>query len=449
MKIAWITTLGAVAALCLSACGGGGSDAGALAASTPADVVPPALSPPPAAPAPVPEVPGPAGPVPNAQIEASSSYAIAAANANNSLLNWTQAPGFGDMWTARAVADLDGDGLPDAVVASGKFLEMNASKPLIILKGTTGPADMPLVIADPTWVAGVAPNMNHARKVLLTDFNGDGVKDIFVCAHGYDAPPFPGTTNALLLSGGGKWQLASQPWSSFVGFTHGCAAGDVRNTSRQDIFVANSQGAGSYWLVNDGAGNFTKTQEGVPLSIAKPAPLFTAELLDVDGDGFLDLVVGGVEGSSPGSQATVVFWGEGSGRFSDARSTTLPSVAGWPNVLVFAAADLDADGTRELVVMRTKGLAGDADFYKGYLAQVLKRTGRTFADVSSTWSSELNASAGTVIKDFAGAPTWVEWTWAADSDGDGKPDLVGSDAYGGAYWARNTGAKFLAWAKIR
>jgi hypothetical protein len=382
------------------------------------------------------------------QVEASSSYGIAEANARSSLLNWKLAPGFGDMWTARAVADLNGDGLPDAVVAPGKFLELDASKPLLILRGTAATGNMPLVAPEPSWIAGTPPNLNHARKVLLVDINGDGVKDIFACAHGYDAAPFPGTTNVLMLSGSGKWQLANQPWSSFTGFTHGCASGDVRSTGRQDIFVANSMGSGSYWLLNDGAGNLTQTQAGLPASVARGKPLFASELMDADADGFLDLVVGGVEGPTAFDQATTVFWGDGTGSFRDERATVIPAVPGWPNVLVFSATDVDGDGTRELVVMRTKGMAGDADFYRGYLGQVLKRTGRQFTDVSATWSAEMNASAPSIIKDFAGAPAWIEWTWELDFDQDGKSDLVGSDAYGGAYWSRNNGSRFLAWQKL-
>lgn len=450
MNVVLLACASGFLALSLSGCGGGGGDTPAQPPENVAAVPPPAVP----APDPIPQVPAPA-PGTNQQIEATSSYAIAQANARSALMDWRRAPGLvgGTMLTARAVADLNGDGFPDAVVAAGRFLELNASTPLSILKGTANSGGVPLAVPETSWIAGTAPNVNHARKVLLADWNGDGIKDVFVCAHGYDAPlppdnEWPGTTNSLLLSAGGRWQVSSQPWSTFVGFSHGCASGDVRNNSRQDIFVANSQGQGSYWLVNDGAGNFVKTSEGLPASIAKAKPLFSSEILDLDSDGFLDLVVGGTEGPNAWDQPTVIFWGEGTGRFSDGRSTVVPAVPGWPNVLIFSAADLDGDGTRELTIMRTKGNVGDADFYRGYYAQVLKRSGRQLSDVSGTWSSVLNSSAPTVITNFQGTPGWIEWTWALDYDKDGKIDLVGSDGYTGAYWSKNTGTHFLPWQKL-
>ena len=55
------------------------------------------------------------------------------------------------------------------------------------------------------------PSMVHARKVLIGDFNGDKMPDIFISGHGYDYPPFPGEYNQILLSNNKKYKLKTTP----------------------------------------------------------------------------------------------------------------------------------------------------------------------------------------------------------------------------------------------
>ena len=102
----------------------------------------------------------------------------------------------------------------------------------------------------------------------------------------------------------------------------------------------------------------------------------------------------------------------------------------------------------EVVITRTKGRAGDPDFYQGYYVQVLRLTGRTPTDVTASFASTLNASAATVIKDGLNRPTWIEWMWLADYDADGKKDLIGSMSFLGTFWAKNTGTSFGGWTKL-
>ena len=383
---------------------------------------------------------------PKANADANSSYVIAQENARASLFDWSTTPDFMKMQVARAVADLDGDGVVDAVVAPGLGLEQVATVPMRFYKGSAAGGTVTLTDNTPAWANGTLPNVNHGRKLILGDFNGDGVKDVFVCAHGYDAPPFPGTRNFLLLSEGGKWAVAlGQPWTLYAGFHHGCAAGDLNNDGDLDILVLDSKTA-SYVLINDGTGKFMQGRAGIPADLNRPTAVFSVEVLDIDKDGYNDFIVGGGETHQP----TVIYWGLGNGYFSDGRATMLPAVSGWQNPLSFAVADIDGDGTTEIVISRTKGEAGTPDFYKGFYVQVLRLNGRATTDVTTSIAATLNASAAAVVKDQGGAPTWIEWVWLADYDGDGKKDLIGSSSQfgSGKFWAKNSGSSFEGWIKL-
>jgi DNA/RNA endonuclease YhcR with UshA esterase domain len=62
-------------------------------------------------------------------------------------------------------------------------------------------------------------------------------------------------------------------------------------------------------LLNDGTGNFTRHGDAVQ---ANRRHAWTAtRLVDLDGDGHLDLVLGGMSSEHP----TMVYWGDGSGSF--------------------------------------------------------------------------------------------------------------------------------------
>ena len=104
--------------------------------------------------------------------------------------------------------------------------------------------------------------VEHARQFLVADFNGDGADDLFVADHGYDADPFPGQPNLLLLSSGGKLNdVTASNMSTVSSYSHGAADGDLNGDGCIDLFVNNSRNRWDerLWL-NDCAGKFTGTQ---------------------------------------------------------------------------------------------------------------------------------------------------------------------------------------------
>ena len=156
-----------------------------------------------------------------------------------------------------------------------------------------------LVRSTSIFAAG-APTVQHPTEIVLADFNGDGVIDIFVADHGYDAPPHPGYQNVLALSTAeGKLLDATSglPQQS-LDFTHSAAAGDIDGDSDIDLFIGNVWGgtddgkSPEIWL-NDGTGAFTVGDDRIPAEVAERnnGAYLDVLLVDIDSDGDLDLVL--------------------------------------------------------------------------------------------------------------------------------------------------------------
>ena len=87
---------------------------------------------------------------------------------------------------AIAYADFDNDGDEDVFMSSGDG-SPNTTPVEMYLNDGSGNFTLGLTI-----FSGGVPEAVHPRKALTGDFNGDSLPDIFVIAHGYDQPPFPG-----------------------------------------------------------------------------------------------------------------------------------------------------------------------------------------------------------------------------------------------------------------
>ena len=399
----------AVALATLAGCGGGGSSGGA-SAPTPA-------------PAPAPA----AGPVANPTINATTSYRLSNTPAPTDIAGLLAAAGiFGQYFDARQYVDLDGDGVKEIVVAPGRD-STDATPSRVFRKGSDG------LYTDQTaaFYSGAIPGLIHPRKVISADFNGDGRADLYFIDHGYDHNPFPGAQNVLALSDAatGKLAIKAIPGNA-VSFQHCGTAGDIDNNGSVDIFACSdgwqttaSVDKSSYFLLNDGAGNMTISRAGIPASI-KGGGMLAAELIDVDGDGFLELIVGHRHynaGLGRNEARTTVFWGDGTGAFTDARSLLLPVNATFNTTYDIKAEDVDGDGRRDIVLLSVR------ENLTGYYVHIFRQTAaRTFAD----------ESLARIIKDEASwegkSADWFPWIHVTDLNADGKPDIAIGDSSGHA-----------------
>ena len=278
--------------------------------------------------------------------------------------------------------DIDGDGDDDVLIADG------TSPPEPFLAAKTGVillnnGDFSFSVA-----AGDRPNTVHPREVLLADFNGDGMTDVFIADHGYDADPFPGWSNQLLLwTAEGYRDATDQLPEDPTGFTHNAAVGDVDGDGDVDILVANNGGqfiAGPYFLLNDGHASFSANTSRLPEILRPGSPNddhrpWAAEIADLDGDGYQDLLLGAKSTNLSGE--SFVYWGAAGGDFHDDEVTVLSTpeyfvAFGGAEVISASVHDINDDGLPDVVL---GGYAAEPPFSRGI--QILLNAGeREFVD---------------------------------------------------------------------
>lgn len=319
---------------------------------------------------------------------------------------------------AHSFGDFNGDGHTDVIMAPGLFKSLDKQPLEILLNDGRGNFSF-----DQTLIQGSRDGGLHPRKIVISDFNGDGKDDVLIADHGFDAPPFPGAAPIYLLSSD-QGLVPSDNLQSIVGFHHSVAAGDIDNDGDQDAFFTRDHSGQSFFLINDGQGNMTHNNALVP-SETFNRNYYTSELVDVDKDGHLDLLLAGHENEGVD---TVIYWGSEGAGFSNGLKTVMPKAPSGHQIVVdIDVADLNGDGANDIIYNRV-GSGPEFDFYGkgGAYLQILfgKPTDqRSFVDVSHAAINNQQVAQN--------IETWAEWIRLADKNNDGHLDIYVDDSHKG------------------
>mgnify|MGYP001302072593 CR=1 FL=1 len=212
------------------------------------------------------------------------------------------------------------------------------------------PLDYKLHMSSGEWT-GPPVKALLARKMLVQDFNRDGKDDVVLLSTGNHKPPLKGLKNTILLSGQSGYTYSNLPGGSYL--SHGGAAGDLDQDGDIDVVVANGTNKTVQLLVNSGAGKFKASTFLNKDQHRADEHLYTAEVWDLDADGFLDIVL-----ASPNGIGMVIFWGERSKKDRPAFSRKQrfrPEVFADRLPLDMAFGDFDGDGFDEMATIDTRG----------------------------------------------------------------------------------------------
>jgi hypothetical protein len=247
------------------------------------------------------------------------------------------------------VYDVNGDGKPDILLPSINTLLLNRSTPGHMTFDTMDLCTHP--IGQTSMETGP-----YVTAAIVGNFLGRGQPDLLECGPSLVPTIYPG-------NGGGQYTEFGEPVTTLppniFSLPMCITAGDIRGNGALDVWIGQyrrpyadgnfpvpywdaNDGYPSFLCMNDGYGHFTDTTSGSGLDAKRLRRNFSASLLDLNGDGKLDLITvndfSGVD----------LFLGKGDGTFTDATSSMIDQRALFG--MSHAIADIDGDGKLDVFI---------------------------------------------------------------------------------------------------
>ena len=288
--------------------------------------------------------------------------------------------------TGAGLADLDGDGFDELVVAYGNDVEPG---PLVVYDNVDG-----RLAPTPVWQSASTAHHGH---LAVGDVDGDGDPDVVVSRYlGAAGWEDPGGVDLYRNDGG---VLGSEPaWRRDGVHSFACALGDIDRDGDLDLAIAAGEAyrgepESSVVLRNPGNGSF----EAEPIWEGPVGYALDTAFVDLDADGWLDLVLARV------GEPHIVFSGDGRGLLGPTPAWVASGEDHEGNTVDFG--DVDGDGWMDLVISDNdqQGGRGTVRLYCG-------------PELSTCWESP-------------GPEMWSAVS-LEDVDGDGLPDLVAGTWWG-------------------
>jgi hypothetical protein len=289
-----------------------------------------------------------------------------------------------------------------------------------------------------------------ARKTLVGDFDNDGDPDFYSANFGIDFGNYETEKSFFIINNYNVDGTFGYKENPHMEGSHEASSGDIDNDGDLDIYsrgrLAISQPSSPFYK---NIGNFElqmwsgySTNENIILNPDSNEYSWqynyfdgfntSSELVDINGDGFLDLINAGHEWN----KRAHVLWGSENG-FNTTDKTIVPEIettVSFPmgTIVDIKVADLNYDGNKEIIFLRTGGGEDGSQndtasnvgyFYSGWYIQVMDVNDKELNDITVDIMDTFYRDNIVQFSCANPSDNWIFWISINDYDNDGNLDI--------------------------